>query len=239
MLGQSMKKNGFTLIEILITVVLAVVVFSAVMVATRIGISSSLSTANRSDLIAKARNALTRVSQDIASSNINVMSIVSCAVPDAPDECLGNKILFKVPVVDGTPLADTGYTADGIPKYGAEGKQNCQYQYMVDPNNHLIRSVDCEPTLGYCGAVAGCQSEPEIGETLENCPQDCAECGDETCTSIVGENVNTCAIDCDPCMNCIHDKCETYPDCITCEIVDCYVVCGCEAGGFELPPPPR
>ena len=206
-----MKKNGFSIIEILITIAIFTAVFAGIVTMGRSGLDVSNSSNNRIEQSANARNVLAILSNHLSSSNMHNVTLRNCK----PDECLGEQILFKVPVIDKTSIVNTIYTSNGKLKFGAAGKQNCLWRYRVNLNNQLVKILECDPTKQYCGDGICASTETllscavdcgtcgdtfctaEIGETLVSCPTDCAVCGDGICTSQVETNL-TCPDDCVP-----------------------------------------
>lgn len=225
-----MKKTGITFVELLVTVALSVIVAIAVVVTGINSLKASSATDKKVIESAQLRNAVAALSNQVYSSNLNYITIKNCG----NNECVGKKLIFKGPVVDLTPVAHSVYTPDGRVKYGADGKQNCRYEYYVNSQNDLILEAKCAdgsactPSCagGYCGDGI-CQDT----ETGISCLIDCGTCGDGKCTPERGEDLNNCA-DCAICGDFI---CSLGETCSTCA-ADCGVCRSNSGGGSKKNP---
>lgn len=192
-----MKNRGFSTIELLITLSIFTVILTAISIVGISGIRASSLNNVIALQVATLNNALATISNQISSSNISAITIKACAT----GECLGEKLSYKIPIIDGTPIANSMHTPNDTVKFGANvngvGKQNCRYEYMVNPQNQLIKSVKCETDL-HCGDGT-CDLPPAGTEVLSNCPQDCGFCGDGECTAAIGETLGSCLVDCRQC----------------------------------------
>ncbi len=158
-----MKKIGITLVELLVTLALAVVVFGGFMFLTFGNVRSSVTGMNRNTLLAGGQNAMTRLTEDLSGSNMTAIAVADCPLAETdPNYCLGRYITLKVPIVDNTDISGKIYTPSGLVKYGAVvngvGQQNCFYEYKIVPfssdecgtntsvKNCLIRAILCDDT---------------------------------------------------------------------------------------------
>ncbi len=215
-----MKQAGMTLVEILITSVVSVIVAMGVALVARASVNAASSTNALREMSANTRNLLATLNNNIISSNISYLNMKPCA----PNECIGEKLLYKEAVEDQTPVAGTIYTPYGKLKFGAEGKQYCYYQYMVNLQNQLVKNLQCNNALSSCGDGT-CNG----GENVNNCPLDCAVCGDNICSEERNENIGNCPQDCRICGDGI---CAPGESCTG--AYACAVDCGdCSRGAWE------
>ena len=133
-----MKKNGFTLVELVVTLGLAVVVFGGFMYLTFGNVRSSVTGMDRSALLSGGQSAMTRLAEDLSGSNMTAIAVSDCSTEATDlDYCMGKYITFKIPISDTTAIPNTIYAPNGLIKYGAivdgQGKQNCFYEYKIMP----------------------------------------------------------------------------------------------------------
>ncbi len=220
-----MKNKGLSTVELLVVMGIFATVLAAISISSLSGIRATVLNNTIAQQVATINNSLAALSNQIASSNIGAISINACG-----SECIGEKLSFKIPVIDGTPVANSMYTPDDRIKFGATvdgvGKQNCRYEYEVNNNHQLIKSIICEDSWEYCG-----DSNCDVGtEDLANCPQDCGACGDTVCTSVIGENLGTCLVDCRECGDLV---CSPGESCNTCA-GDCTALCSDPDGEVKI-----
>ncbi|HOW35447.1 MAG TPA: Hint domain-containing protein [Candidatus Omnitrophota bacterium] len=201
------KTSGFTLAELLITTAIATMVFGTIVLASNVSIKTWFTNKNRSELIAKNQIALIRISNEIAASNKNVVTIAPCG---EGDNCVGNRLLFKEAIVDGTQIANEVFTPDGEAKFGAKlrdgsARKDAYKEIKVTTDGRLIESIYYDPAA-LCG-----NGTCDGGESLAGCPQDCAVCGDGTCSE--GETSQSCLGDCPTCPDGVCGAGETYVTC--------------------------
>ncbi len=209
-----MNRNAATFMELLLTLSLTAIVATAIVMTGLTSMKASSMTDKKILESSQSRNAAAIFNNLINASNINYLTIKSCN--EGTHECHGKKIIFKGPVVDATFVANSPFTPDGRLKYGANGKQNCRYEYYVNWDNELILDTQCA-TGGYCG-----DNDCVLPETKESCLIDCGICGDLKCTPEKGEDLNNCE-DCKICGDYVcslGEICSNCPlDCGNCRAV--------------------
>ena len=208
-----MNKNGFSVAEILITTGIFTVILTAVMLAGRVGSNAAFFSSNLDHITSSARYTVEKLSNDISSSNYNIISVRDCAVGETDCKSGTKKLLLKVPIADGQDVAGTVYTSSGSIKYGADRKQNCLYEYKVTPQNQLIRNTKCDNNKQYCGDRVCTASENNKLDLTQFCVYDCGSCGDGICSAAIGENVTSCPSDC---VRCGDGICSQSEDCTSC-----------------------
>ncbi|MFA5059458.1 MAG: Hint domain-containing protein [Candidatus Omnitrophota bacterium] len=223
---------GFSLVEVMTVTVLSVAVISAIAMASRAGIGSSLVTANKTASIASARSNVDAIAKELSFSNIsdNTVQILPCdSNVNSPNYCTGlppgeeNRLLFKLPIADTNPVANTIFTPEGSGtariKYGANVSnvptQTGWVEYKVtfgpDGKEHLMRNIVYSDTVEICG-----NGECESHETVEGCAVDCVSClahpdvndaahYDGRCDRPY-ENETNCLNDCPRCGNGVCDR---------------------------------
>ena len=201
-----------TILEVIVTLAISIIVAMGVAAAIRISANATSTSTGIGDMSANARNRLAELHRDITSSNTNYVNIKPCAL----NECLGEKILYKEAVEDQTSVAGTSMTPAGKMKVGANGKQYCYWQYMVNMQNRLVKTLQCHNCGN--GVCAG-------GEDVNNCPWDCGSCGDAVCSEERDETVASCPQDCHRCGDGIcgpGESCTGASACpVDCDVGDC------------------
>ena len=213
-----MKNKGLSTVELLVVMAIFVVVLTSIVLTSISGIRATTLSNTIAYQAATINNALASLGNQISSSNIDAITIKTCG----SEECYGEKLSYKIPVIDATPVANSMYTPDDKIKFGAnvngEGRQNCRYEFMVAkiPDHQLVKNIICEDSLEFCG-----NGYCELGsESLANCPQDCGECGDGTCSAVIGETLGSCLVDCRECGDSICSPGENCDETFECQ-ADC------------------
>lgn len=201
------KKNGFTLVELLVTAAIATMVFGTIVLASNVSIKAWFTNKARTELISKNQIALVRISNEIAASNKNVVTIAPCGMGD---NCVGNRLLFKEVITDSTQLTGTSFTPSGDVKFGARlhsgaARRDAIKEIKVTTDGKLVENIYYDPAA-MCG-----NGTCDGGESLAGCPQDCAACGDGTCSG--GETTQSCPGDCPTCGDGVCGAGENHTNC--------------------------
>lgn len=127
-----------------------------------------------------------------------------------------------------TPSCPSGHTlcSDGICRISCtSGTKTCEKDYVgkcgtfddgsgktlicTCPTDKTCTNNVCTiPNQVTCNKNTIC----ETGETHNNCPEDCATCGDSICESSLGETSSSCIVDC-PAAVCGNGLCESGESC--------------------------
>ena len=139
------KNRGFTLVETMVTAMLLAIlveVFSILFLSTQ---KANLRSQVLIDLQQQARNGMEQLTNELSVST--VAQVVAPIPTPCGNECYGEKIVFRVPVVTGALFENTIFTNNLLIKWGADGFLGNQITYMAVKNpggaddHHLVRQT--------------------------------------------------------------------------------------------------
>ncbi len=183
-----MRSRGFSLQEVLITIVLVLVLGGAAFKALVVGQNTFFSSSALLDLQQHAREGIDRMTDELRHSASGKVTIYQC-----PSEvCEGGAIAFQVPVVTDDPIAGSTFKPTGFgaaqKKWGFDGRESSSPIIYLAPaaggalsqySGKLIRLTSKDQ---YCG-----NGICETGETIACCPDCSFVSGDGVCCSNLGE----------------------------------------------------
>jgi Tfp pilus assembly protein PilW len=134
-----MKNKGFTLPEILVSTVIAILVAICLLNLFIVGRNSWLIGETYLDLQQQARMAMDAVAKELSQSGSSQVHIMSC--PYLGLNCSGNIVSFKLPISDTLDIANTVFKPDGTIKWGDMGREGREILFYAtgSPSNKLIR----------------------------------------------------------------------------------------------------